>query len=87
MPGITYEASAAGDAETADRLWKRVAEEVETSLRQSLPALDAQIANQQQAYRDRKMWYRDCAETPPRAPEGSPVHPVPQRRSPWETAR
>jgi len=53
------EASAAGDAEAAGRLWKQAVEGLEACSRECLPTLDAEIADQLQAYRDRKVWYRE----------------------------
>jgi hypothetical protein len=51
-------AVAAGDSEAADVLWQEAVAELTASRSESIPTLDAEIDEQLNAYRERKVWYR-----------------------------
>lgn len=52
------QAVAAGDSEAADVLWQEAVAELTASRSESIPTLDAEIDEQLNAYRERKVWYR-----------------------------
>ena len=56
------QAVAAGDFQAADGLWQEAVAELTASRSESIPTLDAEIDEQLNACRERKVWYRKRLE-------------------------